>query len=64
LASADPLAVETYPFCSPRCRLVDFNRWCTGEYKVVENLQPWEFPEDLLDQVEKQPPQGYPDQEY
>ncbi|MEO0498309.1 MAG: DNA gyrase inhibitor YacG [Pseudomonadota bacterium] len=23
-----------YPFCSPRCRDVDLNRWLTGGYKI------------------------------
>lgn len=23
-----------YPFCSPRCRLIDLGRWLGGEYRV------------------------------
>ncbi|WP_152046929.1 DNA gyrase inhibitor YacG [Aureimonas psammosilenae] len=24
----------TYPFCSPRCKSVDLNRWLTGSYVI------------------------------
>ncbi len=23
-----------FPFCSPRCRMADLDRWFTGEYRV------------------------------
>lgn len=29
-----PSASETKPFCSPRCREVDLNKWFTGSYAV------------------------------
>jgi uncharacterized protein len=29
-----PAAQATRPFCSPRCRDVDLNRWLTGSYIV------------------------------
>jgi len=29
-----PAAEATLPFCSPRCRDVDLNRWFTGSYVV------------------------------
>ncbi len=29
-----PAAGATRPFCSPRCRDVDLNRWLTGRYVV------------------------------
>jgi hypothetical protein len=25
---------ENYPFCSPRCKSVDLNRWLTGRYVI------------------------------
>ncbi|WP_407049999.1 DNA gyrase inhibitor YacG [Methyloraptor flagellatus] len=25
---------KSYPFCSPRCRAVDLNRWLTGAYAI------------------------------
>lgn len=28
------------PFCSQRCRQVDFFRWCEGKYAIVEPLDP------------------------
>jgi hypothetical protein len=29
-----PASPETQPFCSPRCRDVDLNRWLSGSYVV------------------------------
>ena len=29
-----PAAEETRPFCSPRCRDVDLNRWLSGSYVI------------------------------
>jgi endogenous inhibitor of DNA gyrase (YacG/DUF329 family) len=29
-----PSAREHYPFCSPRCRDVDLNRWLSGTYVI------------------------------
>jgi uncharacterized protein len=29
-----PASGPTLPFCSPRCRDVDLNRWLTGSYVV------------------------------
>jgi uncharacterized protein len=29
-----PATAEVLPFCSPRCRDVDLNRWFTGSYVV------------------------------
>jgi hypothetical protein len=29
-----PASPETPPFCSPRCRAVDLNRWLSGSYVV------------------------------
>ncbi|MDN2565797.1 DNA gyrase inhibitor YacG [Aquibium sp. A9E412] len=29
-----PSARATYPFCSPRCKDVDLNRWLAGRYVV------------------------------
>ena len=27
-----PSTREFYPFCSPRCRAIDLNRWLSGSY--------------------------------
>jgi endogenous inhibitor of DNA gyrase (YacG/DUF329 family) len=27
-----PSRRETYPFCSPRCKAIDLNRWLAGAY--------------------------------
>ena len=38
------------PFCSERCRQVDFFRWSDGKYKIVEEIDPTLLPErDLED---------------
>jgi len=29
-----PPASEAFPFCSPRCRLVDLGRWLGEEYRI------------------------------
>jgi endogenous inhibitor of DNA gyrase (YacG/DUF329 family) len=29
-----PSSRETYPFCSPRCKDVDLNRWLSGSYVI------------------------------
>ncbi len=33
------------PFCSERCRQVDFFRWSDGKYKIVEQVDPELLPE-------------------
>ncbi len=27
-----PSSRESYPFCSPRCKSIDLNRWLSGSY--------------------------------
>ena len=29
---------ETFPFCSPRCRMADLNKWFEGEYRISRPL--------------------------
>lgn len=31
-------ASKLFPFCSPRCRQIDFIRWCDGRYAIVDPL--------------------------
>ncbi|MAG93116.1 MAG: hypothetical protein CMJ48_05140 [Planctomycetaceae bacterium] len=39
-----------FPFCSKRCRDVDFCRWSDGRYAIVEPLDPAKHDlESLLD---------------
>ena len=33
-------SLGTFPFCSERCRRVDFFRWSEGKYAVVEDFDP------------------------
>ena len=44
--------LETFPFCSTRCRQVDLLRWCEGKYAIVDPLLPQTLEEHLLDQLE------------
>ena len=41
-----PSTREAYPFCSPRCKAVDLNRWLSGAYVLPgnEEEQPSEQP--------------------
>jgi endogenous inhibitor of DNA gyrase (YacG/DUF329 family) len=40
-----PPSIETRPFCSPRCRDVDLNRWLTGSYVILGRDDDAEDPE-------------------
>jgi hypothetical protein len=33
-----------YPFCSPRCQLVDLGNWLRGAYSIDRDIQPEELP--------------------
>ena len=46
--AVDP-AASTTPFCSLRCKQVDFCRWNDGRYAIVEPLDPAKFAESMLD---------------
>lgn len=54
--TADP-AKSTVPFCSSRCKMIDFCRWNDGRYAIVESVDSAESldalnppdPEDDLD---------------
>ena len=37
--ASDPTASYA-PFCSKRCKEVDFFRWCDGRYAIVESVDP------------------------
>lgn len=51
-------ATQTSPFCSDRCRRVDFFRWWDGRYSIVEELAPGGAlsEQDLLDAQESLQP--------
>ena len=42
-----PSAREPYPFCSPRCKAIDLNRWLKGAYAIP--VRDEEGEEDALD---------------
>lgn len=56
LADLEPEAAKFAPFCSDRCRRVDFFRWSEGKYAIVEEIPkellaemgPEDFPEDYV----------------
>ena len=29
-----------WPFCSPRCKLIDLGRWLGGDYRIATQLGP------------------------
>lgn len=29
---------KAYPFCSPRCQLMDLSRWLDGEYRIADDV--------------------------
>ncbi len=62
LASNAARESEYYPFCSERCRHVDFFRWSEGKYAIVEPLT--QVPEgfDLLADGEDQGTSGTEDE--
>jgi hypothetical protein len=33
-------ANPAFPFCSPRCQLIDLGRWLDGDYRVPEPATP------------------------
>lgn len=42
---------EHRPFCSERCKLIDFGAWADGEYGIA--AEPAEMSEEEIDQLEK-----------
>jgi endogenous inhibitor of DNA gyrase (YacG/DUF329 family) len=46
---ADARARSLFPFCSERCRRIDFFRWAEGRYAIVEPLDPKDLPRIELD---------------
>ena len=39
-SKSDPQLQSHFPFCSDRCRKVDFHRWFDGRYAIVEDIDP------------------------
>ena len=54
IAKLDDL--PTFPFCSPRCRLIDQGRWVDGSYVIpgppVRNPNPTAIPQDPDDEID------------
>lgn len=32
--------IETFPFCSKRCRMVDLGKWFSGSYAITRPMRP------------------------
>ncbi len=47
VTETDPKVNAAFPFCSVRCRDVDFFRWCNEEHKIVDSLTPEQLAEKL-----------------
>ena len=48
---------KLFPFCSERCRQVDFFRWADGKYAIVEPLDPRNVDPELLELDENDGPE-------
>ena len=48
MSGPGPKEWPDWPFCSPRCKLIDLGRWLGGEYRV-ESPTPGEDESDPLD---------------
>lgn len=51
LTGLTPDAASFAPFCSARCRQIDFFRWSDGKYKIVEQIDPSLLPETEPDDL-------------
>lgn len=38
-----------YPFCSPRCKLVDLGRWLDGKYRIATKSEDQEDESNTVD---------------
>ena len=47
----DPANTATLPFCSPRCRHVDLNRWLSEEQRLPAGGLDEEFPAESADKL-------------
>lgn len=56
--AADPDSY--YPFCSDRCKKVDFFRWWDGRYTVVQDITDESMIENLLEEN----PEAFGDSEF
>lgn len=54
-----PSARETYPFCSPRCKDIDLNRWLAGTYVIPGR----DGEAEDVDEVQRMPPRQRADEE-
>ena len=52
--TVDP-ANTAIPFCSDRCKNIDFFRWSDGRYAIVEPLDPTQIAEAMLQDAGEEP---------
>ncbi len=54
----------SWPFCSPRCKLIDLGRWLGGAYRVVGTAsEDDEHPDDNTGPPKSAAPSAAPDRE-
>ena len=44
---------EHFPFCSDRCRLIDFGKWASGGYRITSPI----MDPELLEEIDNSAPQ-------
>jgi len=54
LPSSIGLESPLFPFCSERCKQVDFYRWHEEQYVIAEPLTPDNIDDELLQQLEQE----------
>lgn len=47
LVPVDGEDAKHQPFCSKRCKEIDFFRWCDGKYAIAEPVDPFDIPDDI-----------------
>ncbi|TVR49559.1 MAG: DNA gyrase inhibitor YacG [Puniceicoccaceae bacterium] len=54
------LGSPTAPFCSDRCKLIDFGRWANQSYTISEPLRPEHFREyeEIPDDLDPDEPES------
>ncbi len=52
VAPATDSANHAAPFCSDRCRKIDFFRWNDGRYAIVEQVDPARLAEAMMNEAD------------
>jgi endogenous inhibitor of DNA gyrase (YacG/DUF329 family) len=52
-----------WPFCSPRCKLIDLGRWLGGQYRLGAGSEEEEIPEENTGPPKSAAPSAVPHRE-